>query len=227
MSGRLPVSRIEARPWSKQNLRKYPFVSRSSGTLVVNRRRRFVAQALPGRQQSAAKLRVFVAQLATRAWPQIESKATMLFKHLFPKSHVGAERRLVELNRLQHLNRIEPECLPCCWVHRVATTAEVKRFFPEVCVLPAPAHALPSRAAVKLRSQFFSTITSSSIKARISPCASRIPAFRACDFPGLDSNKYRNRPGCRRAEILDDLACLIARVIVYHQNFPNCGARHF
>ena len=131
----------------------------------------------------------------------------MLFEHFLLKSHVGTERRLVEFNRLRTQIEEEPECPPYCWVHRVATTAEVKKLLSGSMRPPAPAHALPSRTAVKLCSQFFSTVTSSSIKARISPCASRIPALRACDFPGLGSNKYRKRPGCRHDVAFDDLAC--------------------
>src|SRR6516164_4468786 len=68
---------------------------------MVDHSRWLISQALPGGQQATAKLRVFVAQLTTRTWSQIDSKTTMLFKHFFPKSHVGAERRLVEFNRLR------------------------------------------------------------------------------------------------------------------------------
>ena len=151
-------------------------------------------QPLPGGEQPPAKIRVFVAQLATRPWSQIESKATTVFnsfrKAMFvPKggwsSSTGAAPK-------SNSARMPPMLLgPSSGNHGGG-----EKFFPEY----VPSRACPriaSRAAVKLRSQ-------SSLRSRrhqhklILPCASRIPAFRACDFPGLDSNEYRNRPGCRR-----------------------------
>lgn len=58
-----------------------------------------VSQTLPSHHDAPAKLTVFVAEKVVATTAQILSKITVVFKHRFSKSHVGAERRLVQFNR--------------------------------------------------------------------------------------------------------------------------------
>jgi hypothetical protein len=57
-------------------------------------------QALPGREQTPAELRVLTRQVAIRTGSQVLAEETVLFKGLAPEGHVRAKRRHAELTRL-------------------------------------------------------------------------------------------------------------------------------
>jgi hypothetical protein len=77
-------------------------------------------------------------------------------------------------------------------IHRGGENAFSVRIRP-----PAPAHSPLHKFAVKLCSHVGSTVKSSSVKASISPFASRTPLLSACDLPDLGSNRYRKCAGSR------------------------------
>src|SRR5260370_26051758 len=56
------------------------------------------------------------------------------FQTFFSEELCWYQKARGRVQQARHPNRKEPEYLPCCWVHRAATTAEQKRFFQEVCV---------------------------------------------------------------------------------------------
>ena len=89
-------SRTIARPISKNRARKKDFepgfrdqVERNGGW--------FVTQRLSCDQQPTAELNVLMPDMATWTGSRVNAKQPVLFKHLFPKRHVGAEGSLAEL----------------------------------------------------------------------------------------------------------------------------------
>src|SRR6516164_4468783 len=68
------------------------------------------------------------------------------FQTFLSEKPCWCRKALGRVQQAPHPNRKEPEYLPCCLVHRAATTADAKRFFQEVCVpqrRPTRCHRAP------------------------------------------------------------------------------------
>src|SRR5439155_15369367 len=67
---------------------------------MMNDRGRLITQPLSRCQHAGAKLRIFVANLASRTRPQFRKKIAIPFKNRLAESHVGAKGRFEKLSGL-------------------------------------------------------------------------------------------------------------------------------
>src|SRR5712671_6292764 len=177
-----------------------------------------ITQPLPRLQQPETKLGVFVADLAARTRTQVGSKTNVSCKNPPLKGHVGAERRFGKWTsfraQVKHSERGQAVALVDWKPGRRGASPQRKDA--SACTGPLPPLQTLSQVLQPGRPHSDIVIDEGQDVATSLPD----PRIERLRFALLRFEYVTETPWVPPAKILDHCTRLVARIVVYHQNFP-------